>query len=150
MSTCNFIGRKSSPPHVSQAHVPDAHHPVLITVTGVRELHTPKSDRSCVHVDLDISGTPLQYVTGDHIALFCENSAAVVDLALKALHWDGKAMVDFRLPAGNPDSLPAPIPGPLSLRRALTRYADLLAVPRKAALLSLAEFAQDETGTVAL
>jgi NADPH-ferrihemoprotein reductase len=43
----------------------NAHDPYWATVTEVRELHMPASDRSCVHVELDISGnTQLTYLTG--------------------------------------------------------------------------------------
>lgn len=43
----------------------NAHDPYWATVTEVRELHMPASERSCVHVELDISGNKqLTYQTG--------------------------------------------------------------------------------------
>lgn len=43
----------------------NAHDPYWATVSEVRELHMPASERSCVHVELDISGnTQLTYQTG--------------------------------------------------------------------------------------
>ena len=34
----------------------DAQHPFVAKVSCVRELHGPESDRSCVHVELDLTG----------------------------------------------------------------------------------------------
>lgn len=44
----------------------NSHDPYWATVSEVRELHMPASERSCVHVELDISGnTQLTYQTGE-------------------------------------------------------------------------------------
>lgn len=56
----------------------NAHDPYWATVTEVRELHMPASDRSCVHVELDISGnSQLTYLTGECCALTAAASTAV-------------------------------------------------------------------------
>jgi NADPH-ferrihemoprotein reductase len=60
--------------------------PFLATVAEVRELHTAASDRSCVHVEIDISGAKgLSYVTGDHVGVYAQNSAKVVAEAAELL-----------------------------------------------------------------
>lgn len=35
----------------------DAHNPFLARVAAARELHGPQSERSCLHVELDITGS---------------------------------------------------------------------------------------------
>lgn len=36
-------------------------------VAVVRELHNPASERSCLHVELDVSGSGMSYEAGDHV-----------------------------------------------------------------------------------
>jgi NADPH-ferrihemoprotein reductase len=120
--------------------------PHLATITAVRELHLKASDRSCIHVELDISGSQATYEAGDHVGVFVENSPEVVAAAAKALGQPLDAAFRLRQPRGVAAALDeAPPPGALTLRAALARYADLLSSPSKAALAALAAFATDPT-----
>lgn len=81
---------------------------------------------------------------GDHVAVFAENSDAVVAAAAATLGLPLDYCFRLSLPSPNKHSLPEPaVGGPLTLRRALARYADLLSAPNKAALLALAACAKD-------
>lgn len=54
-------------PYVNARKSYDAAHPFKATLAQRRELQSAGSDRSTLHVEVDIAGSGMTYQTGDHL-----------------------------------------------------------------------------------
>ncbi|KAI9827157.1 MAG: NADPH-cytochrome P450 reductase [Thelocarpon impressellum] len=56
----------------------NSNNPFIAPIVESRELFTVK-DRSCLHMEIDVSGSNLSYQTGDHLAVWPTNAGTKVD-----------------------------------------------------------------------
>jgi sulfite reductase alpha subunit-like flavoprotein len=84
--------------------------PFLASVHIVRELHSGQSDRSCIHVELDVRGSSITYEAGDHIGVLPENGPEVVARAAQLLGRPLDYAFSLAKPFGESD-LPNPFAG---------------------------------------
>lgn len=136
---------------------------VPVKVAANRELRqAPSIGASTRHVELDLTGSGLSYVTADNVHLLPENESTLVERAAAALGFLGGSgddgvnagvALDSWLtlePAGDVSADDAagagaaPFPTPATLRTVLTRYFDLAGAPSRAFLGALAHFAGSE------
>ena len=113
----------------------------IACVSSIRELHTERSDRSCVHVELDISMNDVTYQAGDHVAIQPENCPELVEEAAAFLGCPLDTRFSLEMPSDNEEDLEPPFAGPVTLREALMRYADLTNPPQKHSMKLLSAFA---------
>jgi NADPH-ferrihemoprotein reductase len=118
-------------------------------VTTVRELHNKAvSDRSCVHVELDISDCPLSYEAGDHVAVYPRNDPEVVRALCERLGYDRSAV--FQLVMDKKDGPRKRFPVYCSVDSALGYYCDLTSAATVRFLKGCSELAKDEAEKAAL
>ena len=127
--------------HSGAKLVATAANPYLAKVKVVRELFSSDADRSCVHVEFDLTDSSVHYKTGDHLGVFAENSKDITKRVAKVLKCDVKQVFRLRKPDNAPASLAEPFATPMTVGDALARYADVLTPPRKQALAALASVA---------
>ncbi|XP_006640872.1 NADPH--cytochrome P450 reductase isoform X1 [Lepisosteus oculatus] len=119
----------------------DAKNPFLASVTVNRKLNRGGS-RHLMHLELDITGSKIRYESGDHVAVYPVNNAAIVNKIGEILGVD----LDTVISLNNLDeesNKKHPFPCPTSYRTALTHYLDISNPPRTNVLYELAQYATD-------
>ncbi|XP_059147602.1 NADPH--cytochrome P450 reductase-like [Physella acuta] len=120
----------------------DVKNPYLAPITVNRQLHKG-GDRSCMHIELDISESKIRYETGDHVAIYPVNDSELVEKLGKRLGVDLDTV--FSLTNIDEDaSKKHPFPCPCSYRTALMHYIDITNPPRTHVLGELAEYTDDQ------
>ncbi|XP_071790459.1 NADPH--cytochrome P450 reductase-like isoform X1 [Asterias amurensis] len=121
----------------------DAKNPYLSPVIVNRELHKG-GERSCMHIEFDISDSKIRYEAGDHVAVFPTNDPVLVDRIAELI---GGEDMDTVMSLNNVDedaSKKHPFPCPCTYRTALSHYLDITSVPRTNVIKDIAEYATDQ------
>ncbi len=56
----------------------DVKNPYMAPIRVNRGLHSDKSDRHCMHIEIDIKDSRIRYDAGDHVAVYPTNDPALV------------------------------------------------------------------------
>nr|UZN72640.1 cytochrome P450 reductase [Spodoptera frugiperda] len=120
----------------------DAKNPFLAQITVNRELHKG-GDRSCIHVELDISDSKMRYEAGDHVAVYPINDSNLVE-RLGQLTGTNLDEIFSLINTDQESSKKHPFPCPTSYRTALSHYVEITALPRTHILRELVEYCTDE------
>ena len=121
----------------------DAKNPYLAQVRVNRELHKEGSDRSCMHIELDIDGSGIRYHAGDHVGVYPVNDPVMVDKIGKLLDVDLDTV--FKLTNVDEDAAKkSPFPCPTTYRTALLHYVDIANTVKTHVLADLVQYARNE------
>lgn len=119
----------------------DVKNPYLAPLTVNRELHKG-GDRSCMHIELDISGSKIRYEAGDHVGVYPINDLDTVERIGKRLNVDLSTVFALKN-IDDEASKKHPFPCPCSYRTALSHYVDIQTPPRTHVLRELADYASN-------
>lgn len=127
--------------YVTQRPPFDAKNPFLAPVLVNRELHRA-GDRSCMHIELDITGSKIKYEAGDHVGVYATNDPELVEKLGSILNVDLDTVISLK---NTDEDSPKknPFPCPTTYRTALLHYVDIASTVKTHVLRELAEYATD-------
>lgn len=120
----------------------NASNPYIAPLAESKELFTVK-DRNCLHVEIDVSGSNINYTTGDHVAVWPTNAGVEVDRFLKTFGFDEKRhnVISVR---GLDPTAKVPFPTPTTYDAAVRYHMEICAPVSRQFMDTLAEFAPSE------
>jgi len=128
--------------YVTQRPPFDVKNPYMSPIKVNRNLHSDESDRYCMHLELDISGSRIRYDAGDHVAIYPKNDEELVRKIGDLLSIDLDTV--FTMRATDEDATRKnPFPCPTTYRTALSHYVDITAIPRTHVLFELSKYTED-------
>lgn len=113
--------------------------PFPAKITRARELFTT-TDRSCLHLEFDVSGTSMAYDTGDHLAVWPVNSDKQVKLFLDMFSLSPKKEYVVEITTTDPNNK-VPIPSKTTYEAVFRHYLDVCAPVTRQHLQKLSDFA---------
>ncbi|KAI9494024.1 hypothetical protein BDB00DRAFT_820509 [Zychaea mexicana] len=100
------------------------------------------SDRHCLHLEVNISGTDIKYNTGDHIAIWPTNSEDEVFRLARAFDLEDKLDTIICVTAADESSAKkSPFPQPTTYRAMFRHYLDICQMPSRDVLKMVAPYA---------
>lgn len=125
----------------------DINNPLIAQIVETNELfqnNTPDSNnttinnRNCIHTEFDITGTNLNYQTGDHLAIWPSNANEKVDQFLQILHLNPDLIFNL---TSDDKTLELPFPAPTTIGNAVRYYLEITGPISRDFFKSLIEFA---------
>ncbi|CAG7834982.1 unnamed protein product [Allacma fusca] len=121
----------------------DAKNPFMAKLKLNKELHKA-GDRSCMHIELDITNSKMRYDSGDHVAIYPQNDSVLVNTIGKLLGVNLDQVISL-VNVDEDSSKRHPFPCPTTYRTALTNYLDITSNPRTHIFKELVEYTTDES-----
>ncbi|KAK9472658.1 uncharacterized protein V1510DRAFT_123899 [Dipodascopsis tothii] len=132
------------------AHAPYlASNPFVAPISHTKELFSADAGRNCLHVEIDLDGSNLKYTTGDHIAVWPQNSTAEVERFLRVLGVLEKRDTALKVESLDPTTK-VPFPSPTTYDAVARYYLEINGVVSRQFLTALAQFAPNEAAKAEL
>lgn len=130
----------------------DAKNPYVSPIVATRELFNPNLEgRNCIHMELDISGSGIDYETGDHVAVWPMNAEQDVERLLKILGLWEKRDTIVSVESIDPSTTKKyPFPVPTTYATIFRHYLDIHAPFSRQSVATLANFVPTEEGKARL
>lgn len=119
-----------------------ANNPFIARIDNSRELFTDKT-RNCIHLEIDLSGSNLDYTTGDHVAVWPTNAGKEVDRLLKIVGLFEKrhSVIEVK---GVDSTSKVPFPSPTTYDAVLRYHMEISGPISRQYVATLAQFAPTE------
>ncbi|CAG8610092.1 6751_t:CDS:2, partial [Acaulospora colombiana] len=142
-----FYGEHGEKPIASSGvQVFDSKNPYPSAVKVSRELFNT-TDRNCIHLELDVTGSGINYQSGDHVAIWPINPEQEVYLILKTLGlWEKKDTVVIVESTDPSSSKKYPFPVPTTYATIFRNYLDIHAPASRQFIATLANYVSSEEG----
>jgi NADPH-ferrihemoprotein reductase len=136
-----YLGELSARALTKTRGIHDAKNPYASPITVARELFQSTTDRNCVHMEFDITGSGITYQHGDHVGVWPSNPSIEVDRLLCALGLYDKKDTVIGIESLDPALAKVPFPVPTTYETVLRHYIDISAVAGRQMLGTLSKFA---------
>jgi len=119
-----------------------ATNPFIARIDNSRELFTDKT-RNCVHLEIDLKGSNLDYTTGDHVAVWPTNAGKEVERLLKILGLSEKRDTVISV-KGVDSTSKVPFPSPTTYDAVVRYHMEIGGPISRQYVSTLAQFAPSE------
>ncbi|KAF9267575.1 NADPH-dependent cytochrome P450 oxidoreductase [Marasmius fiardii PR-910] len=136
-----YLGELSARALTRTKGIHDAKNPYPAPIAVARELFQDTKDRNCVHVELNIEGSGINYQHGDHVGVWPTNAELEVNRLLCVLGLYDKKDTVIGIESLDPALAKVPFPVPTTYATVLRHYLDISSVAGRQFLGPLAKFA---------
>ena len=136
-----LIGELSARALTRSKGIHDAKNPFPAPITVARELFDVDAERNCVHMELNIEGSGINYQHGDHVGIWPSNPDVEVDRLLCALGLYDKKDTVINVESLDPALAKVPFPVPTTYLTVLRHYVDVMAVASRQFLGAFVKYA---------
>ena len=120
----------------------NAHNPYIAPIASSRELFTVK-DRNCLHMEIDVSQSNINYTTGDHVAVWPTNAGMEVDRFVKVFGLEDKRHTVISVKALDVTAK-VPFPTPTTYDAAIRYHMEICGSVSRQFMATLSAFAPND------